>query len=78
MNCGQKAVMYSATLPGGSANSPIDKMSHIAVGALAGTAVGWLVPWLHFHGTLPAPAGAEGLSWTLSPTSNGVVATGVF
>lgn len=30
INCGQNAVMYSATLTGDDANPPIDKMSHIA------------------------------------------------
>jgi membrane-associated phospholipid phosphatase len=54
-------------------------VSDIAVGALTGTTVGLLVPWLHFKNGSSANAGLLGKHrLTLLPSTNGLVATGVF
>ncbi len=52
--------------------------SDIAMGAAVGTAIGLLVPWLHFRHGQPTSLVGGGAGVTISPTSNGIVATGVF
>jgi membrane-associated phospholipid phosphatase len=51
----------------------------VAVGALIGTSVGFVVPWLHFRGGTGDIAGrSEGTRVSVVPSVNGVIVSGVF